>query len=59
MKVKMIQIECNKEELKANRGLMDAMVDVFQGIVDSIYGTYRPSGTTDAQEETEEETENE
>lgn len=59
MKVKMIQIECNKEKLKANRGLMDAMVDVFQGIADSIYGTYRPSGTTDAQEETEEETENE
>ena len=48
--MKIIYIECNEDELKANRGLMDSIVDAVHGILDSFYGTYNPSTNFDPDE---------
>ena len=40
--MKIIAIECDAEELKANRGIMDAVIDACSGLLNSFYGTYTP-----------------
>lgn len=55
--MKIIAIECNAEEIKANRGFMDAVVDAFSGLLNSFYGTYTP-GAAEEPEEGESEEEN-
>lgn len=37
--MKIFYIECTEDELRANRGIMDAIVDACRGIVDAFYGT--------------------
>lgn len=34
--MKIVYIECNAEEMKANRTLIDALADIANGIVDSF-----------------------
>lgn len=36
--MKIIYIECDAEELKANRGIMDSVIDLFGNISRSIFG---------------------
>ena len=54
--MKILMIECNADELKANRGLMDAIVDACQGFMSGFYGSCNPVFTN---EEDETETEDE
>ena len=55
--MRIIAIECDAEELKANRGIMDAIVDACSGLLNSFYGTYTP-GAAEEPEEGESEEEN-
>ena len=55
--MKIIAIECNVEEIKANRGLMDSIVEACRGLLNSFYGTYTP-GAAEEPEEGESEEEN-
>ena len=40
--MKVVYIECNEDELRANRGIMDAVVDMMSGVLSSVYGTCNP-----------------
>lgn len=40
--MKIFYIECTEEELRANRGIMDAIVDACSGLLGGIYGSYTP-----------------
>ena len=51
--MKIVYIECNEDELKANRGLMDSIVDAVHGVLDSFYGTYNPPTNFDPDESDE------
>jgi len=56
--MKLLILDCTEEELRANRGIMDAIVDVCQGVVNTFYGTYTPSAPEeDKEEDIEEDTE--
>lgn len=55
--MKIIAIECNAEEIKANRGFMDAIVEACSGLLNSFYGTHTP-GAAEEPEEGESEEEN-
>ena len=37
--MKIFMIECTEDELRANRSIMDAIVDACQGVVDTFFGT--------------------
>jgi hypothetical protein len=43
--MKIFILECTKDELRANRGIMDAIVDACQGVVNTFYGTRTPCPT--------------
>lgn len=43
--MKILILECTEDELKANRGFMDAIVDACQGFVNAFYGTTTPCST--------------
>ena len=51
--MKLIILECTEEELKANRGILDAVVDAFQGAINTFYGSYTPSIPDDSAENEE------
>jgi len=53
--VKVFYLEMTAEELKANRGFMDAIVDAASGILGSIYGTYTPAPMSEDADEEESE----
>lgn len=40
--MKIFMIECTEDELRANRGIMDAVVDACRGLLGSVYGTCTP-----------------
>lgn len=54
--MKIFMIECTEDELRANRGIMDAIVDACQGAMDSFFGTVTPcqAEQTDEPQESEE-----
>ena len=54
--MKIIAIECNAEEIKANRGFMDAVVDACSGLLNSF--TEHTLGAAEEPEEGESEEEN-
>lgn len=43
--MKIFILECTEDELRANRGIMDAIVDACQGVVNTFYGTITPCPT--------------
>lgn len=54
--MKIFMIECTAEELKANRGIMDAVVDACRDFANAFYGTMPPFPTeqeSDSEEESE------
>ena len=52
--MKVFYIECTEEELRANRGIMDAIVDACSGVLSTFYGTY-PVPVAEEQNDTESE----
>ncbi len=40
--MKIFMLECTEDELRANRGIMDAVVDACRGLLGSVYGTCNP-----------------
>lgn len=40
--MKIFMIECTEDELRANRGIMDAVVDVCRGLLSGVYGNCNP-----------------
>jgi len=48
--MKIFILECTEDELRANRGIMDAIVDACQGVVNTFYGTYTPSVPEDRED---------
>ena len=53
--MKIFYLECTEDELKANRGIMDAIVDACQGVINTFYGSYTP--VSNEQDEDAEESE--
>ena len=53
--MKIFYLECTEDELRANRGIMDAIVDACQGVINTLYGSYAP--VSDEQDEDAEESE--
>lgn len=51
--MKMFILECTEEELKANRGIMDAIVDACSGVINTFWGTMQPVHCDDLEEEDE------
>ena len=43
--MKLFILECTEDELRANRGIMDAIVDVCQEVANTFYGTVTPCPT--------------
>ena len=43
--MKILILECTEDELRANRGIMDAIVDACQGAVNTLFGTITPCPT--------------
>lgn len=61
--MKMFILECTEDELRANRGIMDAIVDACQGVANTFYGSFSAAssnglGNEESQEIQEEENEN-
>jgi hypothetical protein len=52
--MKIFYIECDADELKANRGIMDAIIDVCQGAVNTFWGTTTPAPVEEEESEGEE-----
>ena len=51
--MKIFYLECTEDELRANRGIMDAIVDACQGVINTLYGSHTP--VSDEQDEDAEE----
>ncbi len=49
--MKVAYIECNEDELRANKGIMDAIVDACQGILGTFYGSCVPKKKVDIDED--------
>ena len=45
--MKMFILECTEDELRANRGIMDAIVDACQGVVNTFYGSFSAASSND------------
>ena len=43
--MKLFVLECTEDELRANRGIMDAIVDACTGAINAFYGTITPCQT--------------
>jgi hypothetical protein len=41
--MRIFMIECTEDELRANRGIMDAIVDACSGLLSGLYGNCTPS----------------
>lgn len=52
--MKIFILDCTENELRANRGIMDAIVDACRGLIGSLYGTYVPGQSSDTSEDEEE-----
>ena len=52
--MKIFMIECTEEELRANRGIMDAVVDVCRGLLSGVYGNCTPCYEKDDEVEPQE-----
>lgn len=55
--MKIFILECTKDELEANRGIMDNIVDAFRGFTNAFFGTMKPCSCPTEQEDKEDEDE--
>lgn len=55
--MKIVYLECDVDELKANRGILDAVVDACNGILGSFYGNNYHAPTDEEIREYEKQTE--
>lgn len=53
--MKLFILECTEDELRANRGLMDDLVDACRGAINAFYGTTTPCTTKQEDEPQESE----
>lgn len=53
--MKLFILECTENELRANRGIMDALVDACRGTIDAFCGTMTPCQTKQENEPQESE----
>ena len=53
--MRIFMIECTEDELRANRGIMDAIVDACSGLLNGLYGSYTPSCKECEEDDSEEE----
>lgn len=49
--MKIFMIECTEDELRANRGIMDAVVDACHGLLSGLYGNCNPCCEEDDENE--------
>lgn len=49
--MKIFVLECTEGELRANRGIMDAIVDACQGVTNTFFGTITPCCPEEQEEE--------
>ena len=56
--MKLFVLECTEDELRANRGIMDAIVDACTGAINAFYGTTTPCKTKQEVEPQESEDKN-
>lgn len=52
--MKIWYIECTEEELRANRGIMDNVVDAMSNMFNGVFGNCKPAFDEEADEESEE-----
>lgn len=55
--MKLFIFECTEDELRANRGIMDAIVDACRETINTFYGTTTPCTTKQEDEPQESEDE--
>lgn len=55
--MKIVYLECSAEELKANRGIMDSIVDAVSDIFGGFYGNCVPTESEEPEDVTEEDEE--
>ena len=53
--MKIFILECTENELRANKGIMDAIVDACTGAINAFYGTINPCQTEQEDEPQESE----
>lgn len=53
--MKVILFECTEEELKANRGIMNGIVDAMRDFTNRFWGTFTPVPLHDPEEDDESE----
>ncbi|MBR3330620.1 MAG: hypothetical protein IKG25_05305 [Mogibacterium sp.] len=53
--MKLFILECTENELRANRGIMDALVDACRGTINAFCGTITPCHTEQEEESQESE----
>jgi hypothetical protein len=51
--MKVVYIECTEGELRANRGIMDAIIDAVQGVANRCWGMHNPVSVTEDEQEEE------
>ena len=52
--MKIFALECTEGELRANRGIMDAIVDACQGVTNTFFGTIKPCCPEEREDESQE-----
>lgn len=53
--MKIFYLECTRDELAVNRGIMDSIVDACSGLLNGLYGSYTPATNDDEDGEESEE----
>jgi len=52
--MKLLILDCTEDELRANRGIMDAIIDACQAAVNTFCGTTTPAPVEEEESEGEE-----
>lgn len=52
--MKLMILDCTEDELRANRGIMDAIIDACQSVANTFWGTTTPAPVEEEESEGEE-----
>lgn len=55
--MKIFYLECTRDELAANRGIMDVIVDACGGLLNGLYGSCTPAMNDDEESKEADESE--